>query len=1612
MKKWSRLTAFMLAFAIMLSNASGALALVEVNFDELTTWIQNVKEANGLGDVIRLERGGEVLVKPSTFVPTTEGPQYTVHDTVSLSGYASENAPVMDVTLEQYGKVSLAAPAAGQWQVYLNAADLWVNVANETGDTFELTFAKVQSLFEENNAAQLRCVMGDTVTETVNVALSYAASILPAMVEEEAAMDYGVRAAADSGIATVAEEGSNNGGTVYTVTIQYVLKHLNNSEEVAATPEFYDTEDRNNDGKQSLDQSIELPSIVGYQVGGVVNDSDKPYDEDSGIKISDNILKVKLDDITSNMVIKVVYEPAVVSYKVIHYQQNAENDDYTMVETEDKTGKTEDPVEVEVRDYPGFYPLRVIKLPAIASDGSTVVELYYDRNYYLMTFDMAGGTGMEAIYARYGAAIDTTAQPTRPGYTFTGWVDADGKTVTLPDKMPAENRRYTATWETGLTTYNVIFWYENANDDGYSVAGTYGPVTATPGVTVMSSSYANQYFEGRDEAHFTYNPALTEVETVAGDGSTVLNVYFVRNKYTLLFYGPGEVKDCQMDPHEHVNACWEIVCTIEEHTHSDDCGKELICTLQPHEHDDGCLSCEKTEHIHDYDGGCCTLQEHVHSIDVCCKDAHKVFGIDASRAAHTLCKWFFDTDSYGWWTWGCNTNGCPVGYEHTHGTGDCNTLKDEEHAHTEACYSDLEHTHDVGCWGVACGKVEHVHTQPACYLLTCTDIEHVHGEDCSEGNIVIYVAYAKYGANIGAAWSSEEVKTLLDSNYMFQYSLDSKLYAYLEKMPGRNSTMTALQGEGDGNTTYSWDYCIEVLPGAATDPEKAYQKDSSDGKNYEVYYSVSLKGSDAFSLTHDDYYFEIDGFVRKYNSVQVQANTTVHLFYDRAAYELTFNNRGTTVENKGGTFVYEQSIENQEFQPDYPANLEPGGFEFEGWYTTPECNANSKFNFEKATMPAKDLTLYANWVRKPHEVNVYLTSDMLATEMLCDTQIVTHGEFAVEPETPENQGFEFKGWFYVHEGVEKAFDFETMPVMRDMDVYAKWSSDVYVDYTVHYYVYDTTTPVADSTKGSAFAASTLTFTAKGAEELYAEYKEGYFPQVKSHSLLLKPNAENEFIFYYVQKANVPYIVRYVSENGEVLLPQYVQFDNKKAVVNVQFKPVEIENPEFGVVETYMPDAYQKRLVVNDADTNDETIAWILVEGPDGSEVKVHPDNVITFVYKKDAEHAFYKVTHITESLDKPWGDEWDNTWRENGFEHQSQQIVGVVGTTGTATARYEQSPLDITGFKYVGTKYIVRDENGNPQDVTPEEGGEYVLTERGVEIELYYVRESYKYEVRYLEWGTNTPVADPKTKDADDNPLTGKYEERIEELAKDDIEGYVVYGDAAKSIFIKAEGDGANNTPVQNVITFYYEKEITLSYVAVGPDHQPLDESVATVTPAEEKLPALHGEASGSTVELLNTAAYKFEGWYSDADCTNLLTTEYTYTPTKADDEAWKNTTYYAKFEWNVADVTITKNGLAQDDSAIFVVEGYNSASESKQTWYIALHDGESAVLADMKINTQYTITELGSWSVYYNAAAIAEKTVQPYDENGENTQNTVTISNTPIADKWLHDESYVVNFD
>ena len=140
---------------------------------------------------------------------------------------------------------------------------------------------------------------------------------------------------------------------------------------------------------------------------------------------------------------------------------------------------------------------------------------------FWVTFDTDGGDYVAPQF-RMETLDLRTVTPTRSGYTFDGWYGADGTPVTTV----SETATVTAHWKaSNKTEYTVIHWQENANDDEYSSMDIEKKTGATNSTTnAKAKSYSG----------FTAQ-AITQ-KTIAGDGSTIVNVYYKRNVYEVKFY--------------------------------------------------------------------------------------------------------------------------------------------------------------------------------------------------------------------------------------------------------------------------------------------------------------------------------------------------------------------------------------------------------------------------------------------------------------------------------------------------------------------------------------------------------------------------------------------------------------------------------------------------------------------------------------------------------------------------------------------------------------------------------------------------------------------------------------------------------------------------------------------------------------------------------------------------------------------------------------------------------------------------------------------------------------------------------------------------------------------
>ena len=848
------------------------------------------------------------------------------------------------------------------------------------------------------------------------------------------------------------------------------------------------------------------------------------------------------------------------------------------------------------------------------------------------------------------------------------------------------------------------------------------------------------------------------------------------------------------------------------------------------------------------------------------------------------------------------------------------------------CGYNYEHEHNDACCKYGGTSISHWYHRDSCCKLGLS--EHTHRNSCYKDNCLTITA--KYEADIHAKFpiNTADGDTILWSVPSGCKAFKPGTYlASINAMPGENITFTKYD-EVSAAIIY---YYVESLAGSTG----VYEH---DGKYFDLYKQVKYTGSGY--LTYAEEFHDITGFTQwwsdpTFSSFDQNGTTSTvkaknYLCYTRNSYKLTFYNYNAEVAGKGGSVQFEAPLSGYYFVPDYPANLEKNAYVFAGWYTTADCYEGSEADLSTMTMPASDVVLYAKWTPKTHTVKTYLTKDVLDNNgnPLNTWDKVPHGT-AVEnpPKDPDRDPYKFVGWFYISDtGEEKAFDF-SMPVNRDLNLYAKWSSNTLMEYTIRYELEDGT-EIAPPTTGSALAGTTKTFDAKTGTQLNEGYQSGYFPDVSSHSLTLDIGdlTKNEFTFVYVAMPEVEYTVKYLEKGTEKQLAEPKTVTTRDAVVTETFKQI----------TGYAPDAYQKQLV-------------LAAEG-----------NEIIFWYVKDEVHAPVQIIHWTQNIE---GDGYT--------EYQSStDLNGVIGNP------YTEAALNIPGFTYNTSK----------------SNASGTLTAEGLVLNLYYDRIMYPYEFRFLEQGTDKELADPVTGSA-------RYQAQVTQGYKP-IPGYTLVSAENQAINIAIEDPA--NVASKNVKTFYYtEQTVEIKYEVVGPT------GCGTLDNYQEsQLKVITGTASGSAPTA--AAGFKFVGWYTDKDCTQSVDANWVkdskLTPGKTKDlgngvMGYEAATYYAKFEYDVADLTISKNGCADIDenqSFIFTVTGGELPEAGLK---VVVKGNGSVTIKGLKVGT-YTVTEESGWSWRYTPEDGEQKKTLDVDKS----KNTVIFSNERTEPKWLNGCSIKVN--
>ena len=172
----------------------------------------------------------------------------------------------------------------------------------------------------------------------------------------------------------------------------------------------------------------------------------------------------------------------------------------------------------------------------VTIEKGTIKDKKYKANWkinvYTITYDLVFGKLEEGIENKTEYTVETESftinNPTRIGYTFKGWTESDDEEAKLEvtvEKGTTGNKTFTANWIANEDTKYLIEIYE------MDLNGEYIKISSQE---KQWTSDTLAKVEKESKKGFTYDESLSKIEAnIEPDGSTVLKIYYSRNKYKL-----------------------------------------------------------------------------------------------------------------------------------------------------------------------------------------------------------------------------------------------------------------------------------------------------------------------------------------------------------------------------------------------------------------------------------------------------------------------------------------------------------------------------------------------------------------------------------------------------------------------------------------------------------------------------------------------------------------------------------------------------------------------------------------------------------------------------------------------------------------------------------------------------------------------------------------------------------------------------------------------------------------------------------------------------------------------------------------------------------------------
>lgn len=1483
------------------------------------------------------------------------------------------------------------ATAKYQWQICIDSAEnRWATI----GDYIYPYAALSEALLVNapDGVAKLRCIVSDGETQYVSGEITVTSLANSQFLQVFNADDLGAATSGyaldrlsstetDAGVAPAA------GDDAFQVTINYVFarKNEDNKHENAATPFTQSLS-----GTQVCNGVFDSPFVIGYIACVPVSyETDINFEGQYYIpQPSWEFKNVGIKSPVEDRNITIYYVPQKTNFVVEHYYQNLDDDGYSLAGMDvNKTKYTDDPVGKDLaRNAYGYTPLFYDATTKVAGNGNTVIEIYYDRVYYLVNFNLQDGYGLMPYYVRYETQVMLT-EPTRPGYSFVNpWEltrvytkkNDDDKGGTDLNKNDAEisaayanknantiitvkhNLDYKANWTVGDTAYTIVYWLENtdstdsSNKDNYDVWYTYSQNAKTGAQTIAGADNIKNYIKsgtaGTDVnntyPYLIYQSGLTDTtpQTVEGDGSTTVNVYYSRKEYTLKFYYAMSS-----------NGQYYVIGGSSNYF-----GASAVSNLSSANKGDEIKLLDQYLQYTDPKSQVGQVSEP--TLNAKGQSRKYTIGSDTSVYNSSYKHHYISfTAKYGADIsdlWPCDV---------------FNSVTNQEKNTSEPQNGWRGTTAYVSAWnGEHHVKYTQDHkdgNQTVKGNYTVLDENLLWASSYGESTTVAYACFWENGAE-GVKWNVPK---------LFRYNI------YLPLLDDQDTTGLTIKTY-NGARYYlatQYDTCDDSDTGGQTQPGL-------------VGFTASGKGYDTITS------FDTSVYKEAYN---------MYFYYSRNTYNITFNDQHGKSKTLPIAYATDLSADTyKNYVPDYPAALEEGECTFAGWYIDEACQIPFDFN---TTMPAKNIQLYAKWEPKTYNVKVYRqesekdAGSTVTGELLLDKTV----EFGTQIQESElaayvkpNEHYVFAGWFYTDEnGEENRYDFNTMVVKHVYVIYAKWTKNVPIPYTVKYVteVNGQKIEIAKADSGIALEGVKKTFTAKSGVDLTPPYHEWYFPKERYITFEMKADeAENVVEFVYETATQISYTISHVFKNEEFKTyfndSDTFTYDTLFTISknnNDAFQAIITEKFNDLVNEANIKDAAKKQ---NQSLTSDElSDVWDIVRGltPDYYTQELHlvsnsNNNVMTFNWQDAGATTMYQVVHYIQNKGSK---NTYSTFSTEGYIVQNESDTPI-------TAKWREIP----GFKRAAFKINGVTQNNDylkKDDIETTLGGN--VATQGKILELYYDRKTYTYTVHHYIVGTTNKLRDDESEEAyfEEEILTSTLEQRFD--------GYVYYSDNVPSHTIGTDG--------YEIIVFYSPMKVNFRYQEAIPGRGSLTRN--EYKGAVGVSPTVDDAACTATAK----DGYRFIGWFLDPNGETPVTDSNAFitdngatimplTPTS--DMANMTITFFAMFEPTIR-VFKNKGVSAEDVKQAFVyrVKGVDTSNSNVDVTLVIV--GNNSVTVAMLPFGRYMITVM-DWSWRYgdpslslvdgNSAAELQSSDNIYNLNAVG-DIVFDYSGKRSIDQWLTDE-------